>query len=134
MPRPPWADLPPELAEVLRTVLPDLSREIVDAIRRDIDVYRRPLAGVFGRNVRTSVAFALGRFLDISGDAEREPTGSRAVYVNLGRGEFSQGRSLDALLSAYRLGARMSWRRFVEAGRDAGVDPDTLFGLGEAMF
>jgi len=119
---------------VLRPVLPELADEIIEAIRRDIEIYRRPLTGVFGRNVRGSVEFALGRFLDLFGDPERESVGNRDVYVQLGRGEFLQGRSLDALLSAYRLGARMSWRRFVEAGREADIDPDVLFGLGEAMF
>ncbi|MEA2167762.1 MAG: hypothetical protein QOF76_1062 [Solirubrobacteraceae bacterium] len=134
MPPPPWAGLPPSLAGVLRPVLGEIADEIIVAIRREVDDYRRPLTGDFGRNVRLGVEFALGRFLELFGDAEREPTGNRAVYVQLGRGEFRQGRSLDALLSAYRLGARVAWRRFVEAGRAAGVDPDVLFVLGEAMF
>ncbi len=134
MPPPPWATLPPELAVVLRPVLPRLAEEVIATIGREVDDYRRPLEGDFGRNVRGGVEFALGRFLDLFGDAEREPGGNRNVYVQLGRGEFREGRSLDALLNAYRLGARVSWRRFVEAGREADVDPDVLFGLGEAIF
>ncbi|MGI8624666.1 MAG: helix-turn-helix domain-containing protein, partial [Solirubrobacteraceae bacterium] len=134
MPPPPWATLPPELAVVLRPVLPRLAEEVIATIGREVDDYRRPLEGDFGRNVRGGVEFALGRFLDLFGDAEREPGDNRNVYVQLGRGEFREGRSLDALLNAYRLGARVSWRRFVEAGREADVDPDVLFGLGEAIF
>jgi len=133
-PPPPWALLPPELATVLRPILGELGDEVIAAIGRDVDDYRRPLEGDFGRNVRRGVEFALGRFLDQFGDAEREARGNRQVYVELGRGEFREGRSLDALLSAYRIGARVSWRRFVEAGRAADVDPDILFVLGEAMF
>ncbi len=134
MPPPPWAALPPELAVVLRPTLPALAEEVIDAVGRDVEDYRRPMRGDFGRNVRLGVEFALGRFLDLFGDAEREPRRNRQVYVALGRGEFRDGRSLDALLSAYRLGARVAWRHFVDVGREAGVDPDVLFSLGEAMF
>src|SRR3954449_5640389 len=87
----------PSLAEVLRPELPAIAEEIIEAIRRQVADYDRPLKGEFGRNVRQGVEFALGRFLD-----EREgrgpglSLGSRDVYVALGRGEFQQGRSLDA--------------------------------------
>jgi hypothetical protein len=125
----------PSLAEVLRPELPSIAEEIITAIGEEVADYDRPLRGEFGRNVREGVEFALGRFLD-----EREGRGpglgpgSREIYVALGRGEYQQGRSLDALLSAYRVGARVAWRRCVDAGKAAGVDPDMLYGLGEAMF
>ena len=44
------------------------------------------------------------------------------------------GRSLDALLSAYRLGARLAWERFVAAGEAAGHEPRTLYRLASAIF
>jgi lambda repressor-like predicted transcriptional regulator len=56
------------------------------------------------------------------------------VYVNLGRGEMRAGRSLDALLAAYRLGARVAWRRLAAAGERAGLSPRTLYTLAEAIF
>ena len=59
---------------------------------------------------------------------------ARAAYVDLGRGEYHAGRSLDALLAAYRVGARLAWRRFVETGREAGLAPEVLYDLGEAIF
>ena len=58
----------------------------------------------------------------------------REVYVDLGRGEMRAGRSLDALLSAYRLGARVAWRRFAAAGERAGLSPRTLYLLAESIF
>src|SRR4051812_21033097 len=126
----------PTLAEAIRPRLADIADEIIEAIREEVADYRRPLRGDFGRNVRRGVEFALGRFLDEQGGPPgRVGTGSaREVYVELGRGEFREGRSLDALLSAYRTGARVAWRRCVEAGKAAGVDPDALYALGEAMF
>jgi PucR C-terminal helix-turn-helix domain len=45
-----------------------------------------------------------------------------------------QGRTLDALQSAYRVGARVAWRRLAEAGRRAGLDPEVLSLLAESIF
>ena len=56
------------------------------------------------------------------------------VYVDLGRGEMRSGRSLDSLLSAYRIGARVAWRRFAAVGVQAGLEPDTLYLLAESLF
>ena len=56
------------------------------------------------------------------------------VYRALGRGEMRAGRSLESLLSAYRIGARVAWRRFAAAGVAAGLEPDTLYLLAESIF
>lgn len=120
---------PLSMSEVLRPRLPTLSDEIIDAIRHEVEPYRRPLTGDFGRNVRMGVELALTRFL--AGESEGR---ARVAYVELGRGEFREGRSLDALLSAYRVGARIAWRAAYEAGEEAGIDPRELYELGEAMF
>ncbi|HWT91488.1 MAG TPA: hypothetical protein VN238_00690, partial [Solirubrobacteraceae bacterium] len=117
-----------DAAEVLRTEIPSLADEIIEAIGREVDAYRRPLSGSFGRNVRMGVEVALSRFLD--GADER----GRRAYVELGRGEFREGRSLESLLAAYRVGARIAWRRAHIAGEKAGVPPHALYALGEALF
>ena len=57
------------------------------------------------------------------------------VYVLLGRGEMRAGRSLESLLSAYRAGARVAWRRFAGGGRRARASsPATLYLLAESIF
>ena len=67
-------------------------------------------------------------------DPKADPDAGREVYLNLGRGEMRAGRSLDALLAAYRLGARVAWRRLAAAGERAGLPPRTLYTLAEAIF
>jgi len=67
-------------------------------------------------------------------DPQADVRSARQTYVDLGRGEYHAGRSLDALLAAYRVGARLAWRRFVETGREAGLAPEVLYDLGEAIF
>jgi hypothetical protein len=131
---PAWAALPPEAADVLRPALPGLANEIVEAIGREVDQYRRPLEGMFGRTVRLGVEIALSRLLDLIADPSKADQPGRQTYVELGRGEFRQGRALDALLAAYRVGARLSWRRFVEAGVAGGLEPVVLYRLGETIF
>src|SRR4051794_5036319 len=127
--------LPPDLADALRPVLPALADEIIAAIGREIPEYARPLEGQFGRALRVGVERALRRFVEDLVDPEaHDDRLAREVYVQLGRGEMRAGRSLDALLSAYRLGARIAWERCVQAGQEAGHDPATLYRLASAIF
>ena len=136
MPAPtrPYAAIPAEAAAVLRPVLPSLADEIIAAIAREVPEYARAMEGEFGQVVRAASEKALGRFVDLIEDPSGGDRRSRDTYVLLGRGEMRAGRSLDALLSAYRLGSRLAWRRFVEAGVAGGLDPGAIYALGEGIF
>src|SRR5918992_3834456 len=129
-----FAAVPPEAADVLRPVLPGLADDIIAAIAAEVPGYARAMSGRFGEIVRIGVEVALNRFFDMLADPQADVTRARDTYVNLGRGEFHAGRSLDALLAAYRVGARLAWRRYVEAGTAAKLPPEALYSLGEAMF
>ena len=131
---PVWRGLPAELADVLEPELPALSREIVRAIGREVPEYMRPLEGAFGRGVRTGVTEALSRFLNLVRDPDAVDEAGRRVYVALGWQEYRAGRTLDALQAAYRVGARVAWRRLARAGYAAGVDHETMALLAEAIF
>jgi DNA-binding transcriptional ArsR family regulator len=129
-----FAAVPPEAADVLRPALPGLADEMIAAISLEVPDYARAMEGTFGQLVRLGVEVALNRFVDMVADPGADVTRARDTYVNLGRGEFHAGRSLDALLAAYRVGARLAWRRFVEAGTAGGLSPDAIYSLGEAIF
>jgi hypothetical protein len=128
------AELPPSLAAALRPALPELTDAIIAAIGEEVPAYARPLEGPFGRALRVGVRTALARFVDGIEDPSSEDPDARRPYVELGRAEFRGGRSLDALLSAYRIGARLAWERFVAAGEGAGHEPATLYRLASAIF
>src|ERR671919_239278 len=129
-----FAAVPTEAADVLRPVLPGLADDIIAAIADEVPGYARAMSGTFGQAVRLGVEVALNRFVDMLADPVADVTRAQDTYVNLGRGEFHAGRSLDALLAAYRVGARLAWRRFVEAGVAGGLAPDAIYALGEAIF
>jgi len=127
----PWHELPVEVAAVLRSLLPALVDEIIEAVGT-VPAYARPLEGDFGVGVRAGVQQALTHLvaeIEASGPVPRSD-----VYRQLGRGEMRSGRSLDSLLSAYRLGARVTWRRAAAAGEAAGLEPATLYLLAESIF
>jgi PucR C-terminal helix-turn-helix domain len=130
----PWAELPPHVADVLRPGIPALSLEIIDAIRDGVPAYARPLEGAFGAGVRVGVEEALTQFVDLVETPNRDSSAGRVVYVRLGRGEARAGRTLEALLAAYRIGARVAWRRVAEAARVARFGEDILARLAESIF
>jgi hypothetical protein len=130
----PWRGLPPEVADLLEPELPAITEEILETIASEVPEYARPLEGRFGRGIRTGVGEALLQFLALIRDPDRGREQGREVYVELGRGEQRVGRTLDSLQAAYRIGARVAWRRIAAIGREAGLEPEPLTLLAEAIF
>jgi PucR C-terminal helix-turn-helix domain len=130
----PWRALPSGIADVFEPELEATTEEILASIGREVPEYARPLEGRFGRGLRTGVTEALSQFLALVRDPEAGRGTGRDVYVELGRGEQRQGRTLDSLQAAYRVGARIAWRRLALAGRRAGLEADVLILLAEAIF
>ena len=128
-------ELPDAVREALRDALPSVVEEVVAAVAEQVPGYRRPLEGRFGEGVQRGVQVALGRFLDSdAGPGAALPPADREVYVELGRGELLQGRSLEALLAAYRVGARIAFRRFAHLALQAGLAAEGVVPLAEATF
>jgi PucR-like helix-turn-helix protein len=130
----PWRALPAEVADLIEPELDTTTDEILATIAREVPDYARPLEGTFGRNVRTGVSEALRQFVDLIRSPSGERGSGREVYVALGRAELREGRTLDALQSAYRVGARVAWRRLAAAATRAGVEPEVLSLLAESIF
>ena len=130
----PWRGLPERVAAVIEPELDAVGAETLAAIAREVPEYARPLEGNFGRGIRTGVEEALRQFVALIRDPEGGREVGREVYRALGRGELRQGRTLDSLQAAYRVGARVAWRRISAAGRGAGLEPEVLSLLAEAIF
>lgn len=114
--------------------LSGIADEILASVSSEIPEYARPLEGSFGRAVYRGVGEALGQFIGLIRNPDADRRASRKVYSILGRGEFRNGRSLDSLQSAYRIGARIAWRRIAATSLEAGLDGKTLSLLAESIF
>ncbi|HWN73964.1 MAG TPA: helix-turn-helix domain-containing protein [Solirubrobacterales bacterium] len=130
----PWRGLPTEVADLIEPELPAITEEILTTIAREVPEYERPLEGRFGRGIRMGVNQALLQFVALIRDPDAGRGPGREVYVELGRGEQRVGRTLDSLQAAYRLGARVAWRRIAEAGQRANLEPEPLTLLADAIF
>ncbi|HEX6715325.1 MAG TPA: helix-turn-helix domain-containing protein [Thermoleophilaceae bacterium] len=130
----PWRELSPTVAALIEPELPALRDEILAVIAEQVPEYARPLEGNFGRGLRLGVDEALGQFARLVADPDAGRGQSSEVYRGLGRGEMREGRALDSLQAAYRVGARVAWRRLSEVGLAAGLSPQELCSLADAIF
>ncbi|HVW46560.1 MAG TPA: helix-turn-helix domain-containing protein [Solirubrobacterales bacterium] len=130
----PWRGLPARVADLIEGEVDPISAEILESIAREVPEYARPLEGRFGRGIRRGVEEALAQFVALIRDPDAGRDSGHEVYLALGRGEQQAGRTLDSLQAAYRIGARVAWRRFADACRRAGVGAEAVALLAEAVF
>ncbi|MBK8731929.1 MAG: helix-turn-helix domain-containing protein [Actinomycetales bacterium] len=123
----------------LRDSVPAVAEEAVATIVREVPSYSRAFTGAMGAAIRSAVQLALVNFLELArsgntGSAAEPIAPSTAGAYELGRGEARSGRSMDALLAAYRVGARVSWRGLSHEAVAAGVSAQTLGSFAELVF
>src|SRR5690348_5742244 len=126
------------LIEVLRATLPDVATHTIAAVMAEVPSYAKAFGGPMGDNIENAVQMALAGFLRLArgraGDAGTPMTPSIEGAYALGRGEARSGRSADALLSAYRVGARVAWRELSATAVASGVDANALATFAELVF
>ncbi|GAB3665969.1 PucR family transcriptional regulator [Actinocorallia lasiicapitis] len=124
----PWDDIPGELAEHIRPHLDEVAEEIISEIQIRVREYSRG-EGPYASMLRLVVERALQHFVDriAGGNFDDEE-----FFAAIGRGEAGEGRSLDPLQSAMRVGSLVAWRRLSSNAYD--LDPRIIASLGEAVF
>jgi PucR-like helix-turn-helix protein len=128
--------LAPVVQTALKEALPTVAAHAVEAIIAEVPSYAEARAYLEG-NIESAVQLALGSFLTIAARADdpSTPLGpAREASYALGRGEARSGRSMDALLSAYRIGARVSWRELSTVAVGAGMSAPLLAQFAELVF
>jgi hypothetical protein len=131
--------LDPEVVTSLEAVLPRMAERTVAAVIAEVPAYADPFSGRMGPNIENAVQNALGAFLRLAIRAENidsAPSLSPALdgAYELGRGEARNGRSIDVLLSAYRVGARVAWRELSATAVGAGLEAKTVARFAELVF
>lgn len=131
--------IPAPVAEEMREELPAVAEQTVAAIVVEVPSYADAFSGEMGRTIENAVQLALGGFLQLAseggdGDASTPIQPALDAAYALGRGEARSGRSMDALLGAYRVGARVSWRHMADSGVRAGLSAEQLAHFAELVF
>jgi hypothetical protein len=132
-------ELSDDVVEALQAVLPRMAERTVTAVTVEVPSYTRAFSGRMGQTIENAVQMALGAFLRLAvrtHDSDPAATLSPALdgAYELGRGEARQGRTMDALLSAYRVGARVAWRELSSTVVSAGLPAETVARFAELVF
>ncbi|MGD9959972.1 helix-turn-helix domain-containing protein [Nocardioides sp.] len=132
-------ELPPDIAEAMRLHLPTVADRTVAAVIAEVPSYEGALAGPMGETIRAAVQLALGGFLNLATRSRRSDPGTPLAPAlegayRLGRGEAISGRSMEALLAAYRIGARTAWRDMADVAVSNGLSASALTSFAELVF
>jgi hypothetical protein len=134
-----WPAIPPEAVSWLTPELDSLADEITAAIVREVPQYARPDDDSYARMVRQAAWDAVHGFvIRIAGPATPGDTTARdaaeKMFRDIGRVEAARGHSLDALHTALRVGARVTWLRLRDTTWRGTAGTEVLAQLGEAIF
>jgi hypothetical protein len=132
--------LPVPVTAAIRAELPGIAERTVAAIVVEVPSYADAFSGDMGHAIENAVELALGGFLELA--AASGPGADASTPIDpaldgayaLGRGEARGGRSMDALLGAYRVGARVAWRHMSGTAVAAGLSGEQLARFAELVF
>ncbi|WAU83236.1 helix-turn-helix domain-containing protein [Streptomyces sp. Qhu-G9] len=132
----PFAAVPRALAAEItghmRMSLEEVSEEVEREVREGVPEYSRPSDEIYVRTLRAGVVDALALFIDRIAEPGRDWGRVAHAYEEIGRGEAVEGRSLDTLQTALRLGGRVAWRRMGLLAEQLQLDSHVVAALGEA--
>jgi hypothetical protein len=117
----------------MRPELPDLAREITLEIRERIPEYARLMEDSYGPPLRAGVQRALTSFFDVIADPFTPREQREHLFRRLGQYEALEGRSLDSLQAACRIGAHVGWRRVMDAGLAFGAPAAVMSQMADAV-
>jgi PucR C-terminal helix-turn-helix domain len=126
-----------ETAAVVRTSLGAAIPEMIEAIGQAVPEYARPsgtgrMRPDYQQRLADAVTGAVASFIARVAQPDRSMEPVLAEFRVIGGTAAREGRTLDGLQDALRLGARVAWRWLCEAG--AGLDRRELSRVGEAVF
>lgn len=132
---PPWQSLPADLADVLAPVVPTVVERMIQEVPDQIPAYAEARHRGYGGRIEMGVTIAFRQLLRLPGTSQPALNAeSRAVLAALGAGEFREGRSMDALLGAYRTAARIAFRELSGECARQGLDLSVVVDLGESIW
>ncbi|MEW2551960.1 helix-turn-helix domain-containing protein [Streptomyces zhihengii] len=130
----PLAPLPQEFAAIIRPELPSLIQEIGIEVSRAYPEYARLLSGPYGKAIQVGVEQNISVFVEQVASPSMPSPLRDEMLRRFGRFEAYEGRSLESLQGAYRLGARVALRRAKRIGRRYNLSPTLMLSFADALF
>jgi hypothetical protein len=128
-----FAEIPRSLATIMRREMPGLTEEIIREVRVAVPEYARPMDGPYGEALRLGVGQALETFIDLVADPSAPRQRRDEMCRRLGQYEAFEGRTLDHLQAAYRIGTHVAWRRVMKLSDHPDVTPRVMSRLANAV-
>ncbi|QKW06256.1 helix-turn-helix domain-containing protein [Streptomyces sp. NA04227] len=125
--------LPTEFAVVLQPELPSLIKEIRLELTRAYPEYAALLDGPYGDSIKVGVEQSLSVFVARVASPSAASSLRDELCRAFGRFEAYEGRSLESLQGAYRLGARLALRRAQKLGRRYNLSPALILSFADAI-
>ncbi|MEW1862717.1 helix-turn-helix domain-containing protein [Streptomyces sp. NPDC088194] len=126
--------IPREFAAIMRPELPSLLKEMAAEIVAAIPEYGHLLEGPNSRVIKIGIEQSIATFVD----RVAAPTATTSLRDDLcrrfGRFEAYEGRSLDNLQAAYRIGCQVALRRVRTVGRRYNLSASFMLTFADALF
>jgi hypothetical protein len=106
-----WRGLPAGLAPLLRPQLDRAIDQMIDAIQLGVPEYTRPLDSAYAEVISRAVRHSVEQFIERVANPEASFEAIVTEFRSIGAMEAHEGRSLEPVQNALRLGAREAWRR-----------------------
>ncbi|GGS31388.1 MULTISPECIES: helix-turn-helix domain-containing protein [Actinokineospora] len=129
----PWRNIPAAAARALRPRIDAIAAEMVETIRLEVGGYRAAPNTDVGRDVFAAVRRAIVQFVALIENPVGPSPEDVEFFRRLGRTEYRNGRDLDDLQAAYRVGARVACRRYAQIAQAAALPMTTVLSLSDAV-
>src|SRR4051812_6476187 len=129
----PLTDVPPELADVIRSHLGQLAEDMIREIRLRVPEYDRRWDEAYAELVRAAieqVVESIATRIDHNGG---EVDRLAEFFESIGRGVADEGGGLDALQTAVRAAGLVAWRHVSWEAERLRLSPPMVSALGEAI-
>ncbi|AUG81155.1 hypothetical protein CFP65_6502 [Kitasatospora sp. MMS16-BH015] len=130
----PLGPIPRELAAVMRPELPSLLKEMASEIVAAIPEYGELLEGPNARVIWVGIEQNIATFVDQIAAPAATTSLRDEICRRFGRFEAYEGRSLDMLQAAYRIGCQVALRRVRTVGKRYNLSVTVMLAFADALF
>jgi len=130
----PMGPIPREFAAVMRPELPSLLKEMAAEIVTAIPEYGHLLEGPNSRVIKIGIEQSITGFIDRVASPATATSLRDDLCRRFGRFEAYEGRSLDNLQAAYRIGCQVALRRVRTVARRYNLSASFMLTFADALF